>query len=162
MINDEFKNLNVSRQRKYQLRKKKQGKCVICGKNSHGNIFCKIHLDKRDLLPDSHISSKGERDFLNHFLVPLRQILIGQTIVDGLLNGIIYEFLGDYWHGNLSVFDANEMNLRAKKTFGELNKETFERFDTLKQMGHNIKYVWEADWRRFSQQKDVMLKLQTY
>lgn len=35
-ILDEFTNLDVSRQRKYQLRKRKQGKCVICGEPANG------------------------------------------------------------------------------------------------------------------------------
>jgi len=32
MIKDEFSDLPISRQRKYQLRKLKNGKCQICGK----------------------------------------------------------------------------------------------------------------------------------
>jgi len=32
MIHDEFTELDISRQRRYQLRKKKLGLCTICGK----------------------------------------------------------------------------------------------------------------------------------
>ncbi len=32
MINDQFTDLPISRQRRYQLRKKAKGLCVICGK----------------------------------------------------------------------------------------------------------------------------------
>lgn len=34
MIRDEFTARRISRQRKYQLRRQKQGRCIICGKRS--------------------------------------------------------------------------------------------------------------------------------
>lgn len=42
-INDEFAPLPMSRQRKYQLRKVRDGKCPICGKASRGKYFCVKH-----------------------------------------------------------------------------------------------------------------------
>jgi hypothetical protein len=44
-INDQFSNLPISRQRKYQLRQVALGKCQICGKDKHQNsVFCGNHL----------------------------------------------------------------------------------------------------------------------
>ena len=60
----------------------------------------------------------------------------------------VYEFLGDFWHGNLNVFDKDTVNPRDKKyrTYGTLNAETFERLDIIKSLGYKVKYIWEADF----------------
>lgn len=49
-IVDEFTDLKVSRQRKYQLRQAAKRKCVLCGRKCYqGSVFCKSHLlAKRD------------------------------------------------------------------------------------------------------------------
>ena len=43
MIKDKFTNLNVSRQRKYQLRKTAEGNCWKCGKEAGTWGLCKPH-----------------------------------------------------------------------------------------------------------------------
>ena len=58
----------------------------------------------------------------------------------------IYEFLGDYWHGNPKLYDFDKVNVNAGFSFKELNQKTFERFDEIKKLGYNIKYVWENDY----------------
>lgn len=42
-INDEFSALPMSRQQKYQLRKRRDGRCVTCGKPSDGKTHCAKH-----------------------------------------------------------------------------------------------------------------------
>ena len=39
----------------------------------------------------------------------------------------IYEFHGDYWHGNPERFDPKDINKNNKKTFGELYQNTINR-----------------------------------
>ncbi len=47
-IKDDLAGLNISRQRKYQLRKKRQGLCTICGKETfEGLVLCYEHMLKR-------------------------------------------------------------------------------------------------------------------
>ena len=70
-------------------------------------------------------------------------------LVDGILDGVIYEFLGNYWHGNPKVFDPNTINKRAGISFGELYKRTFEKLDKLTEHGYKAKYIWEYDWQQF-------------
>jgi hypothetical protein len=43
MIRDKYTYLPVSRQRKYQLRKRDAGKCIICGAEATTSKFCTIH-----------------------------------------------------------------------------------------------------------------------
>lgn len=58
----------------------------------------------------------------------------------------IYEFLGDYWHGNPNTFNLNEINIWCNKTFEKLYIETFERFNIIKSLGYKIIYIWESDF----------------
>lgn len=58
----------------------------------------------------------------------------------------IYEFYGDFWHGNPNKFDLNKINPCNKKTFGELYKKTLEREDLIKKAGYNLVTIWESDW----------------
>ena len=43
-IKDEFTDLPVSRQRRYQLRMQRDRRCVICGEPEVGPFFCLKHL----------------------------------------------------------------------------------------------------------------------
>lgn len=49
-IIDEFTQLNVSRQRKYQLRRRKQKKCVICGDPAITKFHCEVHRQKVNVI----------------------------------------------------------------------------------------------------------------
>ena len=42
-IKDEFSDLPISRQRKYQLRMQRDGRCPICGERSIRGVFCLEH-----------------------------------------------------------------------------------------------------------------------
>ena len=45
-INDEFTDLPVSKQRKFQLRMERDGRCRICGELAVGRFYCLKHLVK--------------------------------------------------------------------------------------------------------------------
>ena len=70
------------------------------------------------------------------------------------LTNTVYEFLGDYWHGNPSVFNSSKINKDCKKTFGELYEMTFKRLNKVKSLGYNVKYIWEKDWSKFNKGVD--------
>lgn len=58
----------------------------------------------------------------------------------------IYEFYGDYWHGNLEVFDSEIINESTNCTMGELYQKTIQREFRLKELGYTIISVWENDY----------------
>lgn len=58
----------------------------------------------------------------------------------------IYEFYGDYWHGNPDVFDPHKINPSNKKTFGELYKRTLLKEAIILGDGYNLVSIWEADF----------------
>lgn len=68
--------------------------------------------------------------------------------VDGYDNvtNTIYEFLGDYWHGNPVVHHPEKINSHNKYTFKELYEGTIERLETFKSAGYNLVYTWENDY----------------
>lgn len=74
-------------------------------------------------------------------------------MVDGFKNNMIFEFLGDFWHGNPKLYDMGKMNDASKKTFQELYDKTVHRFKDLKSKGYDIKYIWETDWETFKKNK---------
>lgn len=154
-------------------------KVEYVGYQKHVCIICPIHGEFYQT-PSQHIGkankagcaecakiiriSKGEMAWLDNCKVPNdkahRQVYINKTsdnapyyIVDGLShdNKTIYEYLGDYWHGNPEKYQANDYNKSCKKTFGELYNETMNRFEELKKLGYNIEYIWESSWMKGKQ-----------
>ena len=60
-------------------------------------------------------------------------------------NNIIYEFLGDYWHGNPDVYPKGK-NSHNKKTFKSLYKKTMKREEELIKLGYKVISIWENDF----------------
>jgi hypothetical protein len=50
MIRDKYTYAPISRQRKYQLRMRDKGKCIICGANRVNSHFCEEHAKKANLM----------------------------------------------------------------------------------------------------------------
>lgn len=104
--------------------------------------------------------SRVEDNWLDFLKLPNdehhRQFQIPQTkyVVDGYnsLTNTIYEFLGDYWHGNPNRYNQTELNKTTHKTFGELYSSTFVRFKHLESLGYVVVYIWENDWRKIYKQ----------
>ena len=144
--------------------------------NIHGNAFCydktiyinddtKIKIicnkHKHEFLqkPNNHLQgngcpkckgtiSKQETLFLDILNINTRNFYISPYRVDGYdqTKNTIYEFLGDYWHGNPEKFKPEDINLTCKKSYKTLYDETFEKFECLNKNGYKIKYIWEKDW----------------
>jgi predicted nucleic-acid-binding Zn-ribbon protein len=62
-------------------------------------------------------------------------------------NKIIYEFYGDFWHGNPRVFDPNDTNPLNKTTFGKLYADTLEKEKLIKKAGYQLISIWESDFK---------------
>ena len=79
--------------------------------------------------------------------------------VDGIIEKTIYEFYGDYWHGNPARFNPNDQHQICHKTHGELYDETMARLKKFKTDGYNVKYIWENEWKRFERGLDECPKI---
>lgn len=60
----------------------------------------------------------------------------------------VYEFNGDSWHGNLSIFNPNDINPITKTTYGKLYQKTLEREQLLKEAGYTVISIWESDFKK--------------
>jgi len=140
---------------------------IICPK--HG-LFLQSpdnHICKAKGCPSCHHRiSKGEIEFLNYYKIQPnnRQKYIFPYKVDGYdpQTNTIYEFLGDYYHGNPIKFDHKKYNKICHKTYGDLYNKTFFKLKNLKMMGYSIKYIWENDWYKFQRGIDKTPKILTY
>lgn len=91
-----------------------------------------------------------ENKWLDLYGIKERQIRIGRYVVDGYDpdTKTIYEFNGDFWHGNLDVFKKDDYNNVLKRTFGELYEKTIKKEIELKKMGYSIISIWENDFNK--------------
>ena len=61
--------------------------------------------------------------------------------------GVVYEFLGDYWHGNPTVYKGADTNAHNGIKFGVLYSQTFARLNKIRQSGFKLKYIWESEFK---------------
>lgn len=127
---------------------------IICRK--HGKFYQAPHkhLKNSGCVKCSHCISKMETEFLDFIGVKDRNYKIDGWVFkksDGFDcdSNTVYEFLGDYWHGNPIKYNHQKINTVVGKTFGELHEETFLKFDKLVSLGYNVKYIWESDWKTY-------------
>jgi len=57
----------------------------------------------------------------------------------------IYEFHGDYYHGNPAIYAPETINTTVNKTMGELYQATLNREEFLRN-GWNLVVIWESEW----------------
>lgn len=118
-----------------------------------------------DITPGAHIQgngcgkcasnvSKQETKWLDSLNVPteyrqkilyIGNIKIKTDAYDPLTN-TIYEYNGDFWHGNPNIFNPLDINARNKKTFGELYNETKKKRELIISAGYNLIEIWDSEW----------------
>lgn len=131
-------------------------------------IICPKH-GSWDQTPDSHLQgagcpdcaianffSKMEKKWLKSLnipnLIPQWKIYLSTTkriiIVDGFdpITNTVYEFYGDYWHGNPKAFNKKDIHPVIRVPYGTLYKNTLKREKSLKKAGYKIISIWEYDW----------------
>lgn len=127
---------------------------INCKKHGPFNQDPHTHLKGHGCPTCSHTTSVGEMLWLDILKIPLifrkKSIKIGNILFkpDGLDidNKIIYEFYGDYWHGNPKLYKQNEINPEAHKTYGELYENTLQKENYLISAGYKIISIWESDF----------------
>ena len=67
----------------------------------------------------------------------------------------IYEFHGDYWHGNPNKFILTEINKTTKCSFGELYQKTLDKELVIINMGFNLITMWESEWNKINKNIDI-------
>ena len=60
----------------------------------------------------------------------------------------IYEFYGDFWHGNPMIYKKDDYNSATKCTFGELYQKTLDREKMIIDAGYNLIIMWESEYEK--------------
>lgn len=110
----------------------------IGGCNCPQCVFSNISVMERRWLDHCGIEEKFRQIFLPN---------LGRKRFDGYdpSTKTVYEFNGDFWHGNPNAYKASDVNKRNGVTFGELYARTIAREDLIRQH-YNLISIWESDW----------------
>jgi len=107
--------------------------------------------------------SKGQIEWLEYIKVSvpdIRHIMNhdgGEFIIpnstfkaDGysMKDNMVFEYHGDFWHGNPAIYNPSDINTKAKKTYGELYENTLNKKQFCEKSGFEYKYIWESEWIR--------------
>ncbi|HUU89533.1 MAG TPA: DUF723 domain-containing protein [Candidatus Glassbacteria bacterium] len=127
---------------------------IICPK--HGSFFQKAssHLLGKNGCPNCYkcISDK-ETKWLDLLKIPKNKRNVSikngdkKYNVDALVDNIVYEFYGDYWHGNPNVYSHKMINKHNKIPFINLYQQTIKREKELIKLGYDIVSIWESDFQ---------------
>jgi hypothetical protein len=139
---------------------------ILCKKHGYFYQSPYKHMNGNDCPRCVHRISKTEIKFLKYLKIPNtinnRQKYVNGYKVDGIKNNKIFEFLGDYYHGNPKKYDATLYNQICHKTFGELYNKTIEKFSKLNGLGYSIYYMWENDWNFWNKDKISIFPIKKY
>lgn len=61
----------------------------------------------------------------------------------------IFEFYGDFWHGNPKLYNETAVNPRTNTTYGSLYETTVTKSNIIKEKGFELVEIWENDWKIF-------------
>jgi len=120
-------------------------------KSDHGKYSSKAiawlnYISERDNITIYHALNKGE------LIIPYQRDNQEKYIyADGFCEdtNTVYEFYGDYWHGNPKIYNPMDINLETKKTFKELYEDTLERERIIREK-YNLVTIWESEWDEIS------------
>lgn len=114
--------------------------------NGHGCPKCCCNISMKELLWLNYLNIPNDLEHRHvRIYLPNKK---RPLVVDGYQpdTNTIYEFYGDYYHGNLKIYNENDINMLCNKTFKEINNLTINRANLLKEHGFNIIEMWEYDW----------------
>ena len=129
---------------------------IDCSKHGEFSQSPHLHLRGKGCPRCAHIISKLEVEWINSFNDSNIKTKCRITICDKIYkpDGIdfqskkIYEFYGDYWHGNPNVFPPDQLNKTVNKTFAELYNKTMAKEEEYKNAGYEIISIWETDFHK--------------
>lgn len=58
----------------------------------------------------------------------------------------VYEFWGDWWHGNPRVFSKTDVHPKTGTTYGQLYQKTLKKKRDIKKAGYNLVDIWEDEY----------------
>lgn len=70
--------------------------------------------------------------------------------VDGidLDKKLVYEYYGDFFHGNPDIYNPDDINPLLNEKYGDLYLKTKEKEHNIKKSGYEIVSIWENDFKK--------------
>lgn len=100
--------------------------------------------------------SKGQDAWLDYLGVPNDQFHRNVKVylsdsswirTDGRVGNTVYEYWGDWAHGNPTFYKPTDLNTKYKKTYGELYDHTLKKRDRILLSGFDLVEIWESEWK---------------
>lgn len=142
------------------------------GSSSAISVICQQH-GAYTILPYLHIRGKGCPKCSNRYSkisiewLSYMEVSYNTTIQHALNGGefqipntrykadgyskeqnIIFEFQGDFWHGNPKVYESHKINPRCGVSYEELYSDTNEKLNKIRKYGYKVIFCWESDWNK--------------
>lgn len=115
----------------------------------HNNAGCPQCKKRISTMENQWLGSLGLPNDRDHRQVKLTMQDDKKYYVDGFdpVTKTVYEFNGDYWHGNPSKYDSDQLNPTMNKPFGSLYSETMQKYQHLVDNGYQVVSIWESEWK---------------
>jgi hypothetical protein len=133
---------------------------IVCPKHGTFKQAPQSHIDGNGCIKCTKSVSKPEKEWLGYIEKQLGRKLErqypmklegfkGMAHADGYdpVTDTVYEFHGDYYHGNPQLYDFEALNIKANKTMLQLFEETAKRSQAIRK-NHYLVSIWEADWKK--------------
>ena len=115
--------------------------CQKCGLGNHSKVCIKWleNIMNKEKIFIQHAGNIGEKEVL---------IDNKKYRFDGYCekNNTVYEFYGDFWHGNPKLYNSEYYHPLNKVKFGDLYNKTLSREELIKNNGYNLINIWESDY----------------
>lgn len=119
----------------------------------HKSRGCKLCIDKN--------KSRQEELWLNTLDIPKenRNVYISfgtkTYCVDAIdrENKIIYEYYGDFFHGNPNIYNKDDINPLLNEKYGDLYHKTMVKEEIIKNHGYRLITIWENDFVKENKKK---------
>lgn len=121
---------------------------VKYGIDSSCPVCAKVGYSQLQIMWLNSIMEK-EKNFIQNILSPGGEhVIVDIGRVDGYCpsTNTVYEFHGDYWHGNPDKYDPDDEHPIISQTFGELYQKTVTRDNKIRELGYNLVVKWEKEF----------------
>lgn len=133
---------------------------IICPKHGEFKQTPANHINNKQNCPACMIGkSKKEEEWLDNIGLPKdfshRTVILHidgrRLIVDGFdpNTNTVYEFYGDFWHGNPNLYKSTDINDANHISFGQLYNKTLVREQLIIKNSYKLITIWEQDYDRW-------------
>lgn len=115
--------------------------CPFCAQSktfSHMAIEWLTEIEQREGIKIQH---RGNSD--KEYTIPGTKYVVDGFCPD---TNTVYEFHGNYWHGNPRMYARSDINERIGKSYGELYDATIKKERVIQELGYNLVVMWEDQY----------------